>query len=243
MITIEDEEIKFLGNLPTGEKVTSNAWNVKQGTFGKHYFPRFGKTNLYVQLPKSKLKVFLRTAVFIRIQGTENDPLAPFVVVHEWGKKGDIAHWEPTKGQVEPDVPNFRQGMSVTPQKLSGILRHGAYREVCEEAKITPNEIISLKIIPNLIYGGSYPDYPPDFRFQYHIFEAVISRKTFEESQERIRQLKNHTDLNEILPKCEKEKDGVELWNPRKPRWDYLMAPHPRNIVRQYVAYKASKQA
>jgi len=188
---------------------------------GVYHFDRFDKDYVYVEMPESKAKIFLRCCVFLTIKG-EDSPKA-FAIVHRWNKPiggpKDHNNWEPIKGQVEKKemlaAKRLVGGKEHVPF-LNEVLRYTIQREIEEESKIFPCSIKKLKLQQNLAYSSTHSDYPEaNMYFQYMIFTAEISRKDFEAAQERVSSVwEDPRSVN--LRKDEREKNGLSLWSPQK---------------------------
>jgi len=189
---------------------------------GVYHFDKYDKDYVYVQMPESKAKIFLRCCVFLTIKG-ENNPKG-FAIVHRWNKplggSKDHNNWEPIKGQVEKKemlaAKRLVGGNKDHEPFLNEILEYTIQREVEEESKILPCSIKNLKLHRNLAYTSTHSDYPEaNMYFQYMIFSAEISRKDFEAAQERVHAV--WVDPRSVnLRKDEREKNGLGLWTPQK---------------------------
>ena len=189
---------------------------------GVYHFDKYDKDYVYVQMPESKAKVFLRCCVFLTIKG-ENNPKG-FAIVHRWNKSiggpSDHNNWEPIKGQVEKKemlaAKRLVGGNKDHEPFLNEILEYTIQREVEEESKIFPCSLKKLKLHRDLAYTSRHGDYPEaNMHFQYMIFTAEISRKDFDAAQERVHAV--WADPRSInLRKDEREKNGLDLWSTQK---------------------------
>jgi hypothetical protein len=189
---------------------------------GVYHFDKYDKDYVYVQMPESKAKVFVRCCVFLTIKD-EHNPKA-FAIVHRWNKPiggpADHNNWEPIKGQVEQKemlaAKRLVGGTKLHEKFLNEILFYTIQREVEEEAKILPCALKKLKLHREIAYQSTHSDYPePNMYFQYMIFTAEISRKDFEAAQEKVHSI--WTDPRSVnLRKDEREKNGLALWSPQR---------------------------
>ena len=189
---------------------------------GVYHFDKYDKDYVYVQMPESKAKVFLRCCVFLTIKG-ENNPKG-FAMVHRWNKSiggpSDHNNWEPIKGQVEKKemlaAKRLVGGNKEHEPFLNEILEYTIQREVEEESKIFPCSLKKLKLHRDLAYTSRHGNYPEaNMHFQYMIFTAEISRKDFDAAQERVHAV--WADPRSInLRKDEREKNGLDLWSTQK---------------------------
>ena len=187
-----------------------------------YHFDKYDKDYVYVQMPESKAKIFLRCCVFLTIKGENN--LKGFAIVHRWNKPlggpKDHNNWEPIKGQVEKKemlaAKRLVGGNKDHEPFLNEILEYTIQREIEEESKIFPCSLKKLTLHRELAYTSTHGDYPePNMYFQYMIFTAEISRKDFEAAQERVHEV--WTDPRSInLRKDEREKNGLSQWSPQK---------------------------
>jgi hypothetical protein len=188
---------------------------------GMHHFDKYDKDYVFVQMPESKAKVFLRCCVFLTIKG-ENQPKR-FAIVHRWGKPiggpNDKNNWEPIKGQVEEKEKLAAQRLTKTRAHepfLNEILNYTIQREMEEEGKIHPSTVKNLTLHRNLGYTSSHTDYPEEnMHFQYMIFTAEILRKDFEEAQATVYKIYKDPRTME-LKKDVREKNALSLWSPQK---------------------------
>ena len=188
---------------------------------GVYHFDKYDKDYVYVEMPHSKAKVFLRCCVFLTIKGESNKG---FAIVHRWNKPiggpTDHNNWEPIKGQVEKKemlaAKRLVGGNKDHTPFLNEILEYTIQREVEEESKIFPCSLKNLKLHRELAYTSRHGNYPEDaMHFQYMIFTAQISRKEFEAAQERVSTVwEDPRSIN--LRKDEREKNALSLWSPQK---------------------------
>lgn len=187
---------------------------------GVYHFDKYDKDYVYVEMPQSKAKVFLRCCVFLTIKG---DNKKAFAIVHRWNKPiggpADHNNWEPIKGQVEKKemlaAKRLVGGKEHNPF-LNEILEYTIQREIEEESKIFPCSLKNLQLQRELAYTSRHGDYPEaNMYFQYMIFTAEISRKDFEAAQERVSAVwEDPRSMN--LRKDEREKNALSLWSPQK---------------------------
>ena len=198
-------------------------WNIFMpgAKLGMYHFDKYDKDYVYVQMPESKVKVFLRCCVFLTIKG-EDQPKR-FAIVHRWGKPiggpNDKNNWEPIKGQVEEKEKLAAQRLTKTREHepfLLEILKYTMQREAEEEGKIHPTSLKNLTLHRDLAYTSSHSNYPePNMHFQYMIFTAEVSRKDFDKAQKTVHDIFMDPRTME-LKKDVREKNALSLWSPQK---------------------------
>jgi len=205
---------------------------------GTYHFEKYNKNYVYVQMPESKCKIFLRCVIFLTIKGTDKPD--EFAIVHRFNKKlggpTDKNNWEPIKGQVEDKERRAGQRLAGKEHDalLNEVLRYTIYREVEEEAKIHPCSISNLKFHPEIAYTSRHGNYPEaGMHFQYMFFTGEISRKDFEVAQAKVHDM--YLDPRTMnLRKDEREKNGLSLWSKRKGA-SALMGGPAGAMVRLYM--------
>jgi 8-oxo-dGTP pyrophosphatase MutT (NUDIX family) len=217
-------------------------WNLFASgcSLGTFCFKNYHKDYVYVLMPKSKAKVFLRCVIFLTIKGDSDKKR--FAIVHRWSKPvggpKDKNNWEPIKGQVEDKERKAAERMTGKEYTslLHEILRYTIQREVEEEAKIYPYQMENLTFHPELGYTSRHTDYPEkNMYFQYNVFTAEIDKKDFEKAQEKLNELAS--DPRSVnLPKDEREKNALAIWSPRPLEgFSAIMGGTSSAIVRMYL--------
>ena len=231
--TVHGEKIHHVGT-------RINGWNlyVPGCRFGSHDFKRFNKQYVYVELPESENRVFLRTATFLEVQDVPGQTYEPcYVLVHDIGTKGPQS-WDPPKGQVEyKEYETIQHKHRTARAQLRALLKEGVRREVEEESRIKLEDIKGLREIPNLVVGGHHADLPNHFQYQYHIFEGKVSYKVFQKAKAKIDNLRENPHLTVSMPKDIIEKDEVALWSPSD-GLGMIMDGDPKKIMQLYMRYK-----
>jgi hypothetical protein len=216
-------------------------WNIfaPDCKLGVYNFDKYNKDYVYVLMPKSKAKIFLRCVVFLTVKG--KDKPYQFAIVHRWrakiGGPLDKHNWEPIKGQVEEK--ELKAARRITGTKdynslLLEVLRYTIQREIVEESKINPALVKNLQFRPELAYTSNHADYPEqNMYYQYLYFTAEINEKDFIEAQDKLdKASKDPRTL--LLRKDEREKNALALWSSRK-GFESLMGGTPSAIVRLYL--------
>jgi 8-oxo-dGTP pyrophosphatase MutT (NUDIX family) len=192
----------------------------KQGKSGKDYaFVRDGSR-----------RIFLRNILFVRHSNNRNQ----IAIVKEWGAP-DRKGWEPPKGQMEWKEfaeRGYRRGQSLTTEQMIVMMRSGVLRELQEEAKLLPNDIQNLTILP-LSYTEAFPGSTDCFRYQF--WEATC--KTLAPAQKRIRDLVTHPDWVAMIQPDAKEKDAVEWWSPSPASWSKIRGDFSKKMVELWVQH------
>lgn len=222
-----------------------NFWNIfaPNCKLGVYHFEKYNKDYVYVEMPQSKAKVFLRCVVFLTVKGKGKSKrqLNQFAIVHRWkakiGGPLDKHNWEPIKGHVEEKELKAAQRIKGTKDHdslLLEVLRYTIQREILEESKINPALIKNLNFLPELAYTSNHADYPEqNMYYQYIYFTAEINEKDFLEAKEKL-DIAAKDPRTLLLRKDEREKNALSLWSTRK-GFDSLMGGTPSAIVRLYL--------
>jgi 8-oxo-dGTP pyrophosphatase MutT (NUDIX family) len=233
LISVNDVIIKYSGTKSVSKIY---GWNlfVPGIRIGAHDFKRFNKVYAYVALPKSDIWVFLRTAILLEVIGLDKQY---YVIVHDVDKS--VKHgWDVPKGQVE-----YKEFLEIKSQfrspltGLYGLLKEGIARELEEEAKISLDDVIDLRLVPDLVVAGKHKDLPNHFHYQYHIFEGKIHYSFFEKAKKELDRLRMNPTLTLDMSKDMIEKDNIMLWSPSK-GLSNIIEGDPQKIVNLYMAYK-----
>lgn len=179
------------------------------------------KAYAYVEDPDKEWRVYLRSAVFIHLEGV---PFAPdrFLVVKKFGGDPRAAVWEPPKGQMEgKDRGGERDVME--------LLLENVRREVEEEAKI--KELINVRHT-GLVFQGRERDYPAGHYFQYHIFQAFVSVEALQAAATKFAWLHAHPKAWAAMRKDKREKDALGWYRRQGTRLYGRWAP---GIVKLYL--------
>lgn len=205
---------------------------IRRMILGAHTFPS-GKSYAYILTPSGE-KVFLRNILFLH-NATNPSQIA---LVHEFGKRGDKAAWEPPKGQMEWKefaTVGLHHGDSISSKTLERNQRMGVLRELTEEAKILPSEIKGLHRLP-FVYKQPWPESGlKNAAFLYQYWRATTTPATLLEAQERLTHLKSDKDLAQMLPPDNVEKDAIKWWSPlSKISWDCIYGDFSKKMTQLY---------
>ena len=160
------------------------------------------KAYAYVEHPTEGWRVYLRSCAFVHLEG-ETDK-SHFLVVKKTGKPAYSYSWEPPKGQME--------GKDLGRSKpITHYLLENVRREMEEEAAI--HNITSIRHT-GLIYQNQEKTYPPNWYFQYHVYEVTISEKELEKVMEHFQWIADHPEEFARLKRDQREKDAVAWYNP-----------------------------
>lgn len=173
-------------------------------------------------------RIFLRNILFVRHTTNPKE----IAIVKEWGSK-DAKAWEPPKGQMEWKEfaqRDYHKGHHITTEQMIVMMREGVLRELQEEAKIMPNEIDNLVILP-LSYTEQFPGSKDCFRYQF--WEATC--KSLKPAQKRIHDLVSHPDWVAMIQPDAKEKDAVEWWTPTSTSWHKIRGEFSMKMVEIWV--------
>jgi hypothetical protein len=108
-------------------------------------------------------------------------------------------------------------------------MQENMVREVDEEARVKSLQMIRYT---GLFIEDREVDYKPNTFFQYHIFQAFITPKIYEDAANELQWCREHPVEFDKLSRDKKEKDMIAWYNPKEtklmPRW----APR---LVRLYL--------
>jgi ADP-ribose pyrophosphatase YjhB (NUDIX family) len=206
---------------------------------GFHTFPS-GKQYVYVKTPGAAKapRVFLRNILFLRRASKPSE----IALVHEWGASSDV-EWEPPKGQMEwkefaARAGAVASGSIIQANTLANYMREGVLREMSEEAKVKPEEIQNLRMLP-LAYEqawakASTTSHPARFRYQF--WEAQITDSIMLEAQARLKALVTHPNLHS-MPSDVKEKDAIVWWDAANPDWKMIRESFSKKMTSMFVDY------
>ena len=187
----------FEPGLKRGQEVSAYAKKMGYGSNKKY---------LYVENENEGWRVFMRACCFIHIDG-ERDP-SKFIVVKTTNENASGRVWEPPKGQTEG-----KDGLRDPSLRLDKVLEENLEREVYEEAKL---ENLKKMHHTGLVVQSCEDDYPENTYFQYHIFQATVSKEEYEKAKERFAWYKQHPKAWDRLRKDNREKDDISIFDAKK---------------------------
>lgn len=203
---------------------------------GFHTFPRSGKQYTYVKPHGAPGPIFLRNILFL----TPKHSQQTIAIVCEMGSNGGHGTWEPPKGQMEWKEfadSGFKPGSKIELSELYKYMRHGALREMTEEAKLLPSEIENLRRLP-LQYTQAWPESKiAGAAFMYQFWHANVKPGAMLEAQKRIRTLMQNPDWIKILPADMCEKQAITWWNPAKDDTKLIRGAFSNTMTQMYYAY------
>ncbi len=165
----------------------------------------FNDGKQYVYVLQDGKRIFLRNVAFI-----VNPACTKLLVVHNVGTSLGRG-WEPPKGLCEwADFDGAVQNGKVTLQTYNACLRAAMVREVVEEAKILPNELRNVHMLPYAYYGVCDVQ---NNNYMYQFWTATITERTMQKAQQRQRELHTNPDWIDMVPSEIKETDGVDWWD------------------------------
>lgn len=128
-----------------------------------------------------------------------------------------------------------RAGQKITTARLTAFQRAGVLREMTEEAKVLPSELVRLTKMP-LVYEQEWTDSGlSKTRFMYQYWHAIIKPETLYEAQSRMADLVTHAaDWKAILPADMTEKDGIQWWNPDRNGWSCIRGAFSKKMTQLY---------
>jgi hypothetical protein len=193
---------------------------------GYKVFPK-GKRYAYVMIDNHP--VFLRNIMFIH---NTNNP-SQVVIVHEWKMPNN--RWEPPKGQFEWDELGApHKGTKMTQSQILVAMKHGILREVKEEAKILPSELINMHSIQTC-YSQEWPESGiPGAMFLYQFWKAEITPQTMLDAQKRMNELVHNEDWAHLLPPDMLEKDAIRWWAPTREGYAVIRSGFSKKMTHKY---------
>jgi len=185
---------------------------------GKEKFPDFMRYRkfAYVEHPVEGWRVFLRSCAIIRVEGMAAKD--KFIVV----KSTNRATWEPPKGLLEDKDLGPRENI------LTSLLRN-VRREIEEEAAVYHTKSIKYT---GLVLQGQETSYPPNWYFQYHIFEVVISQSEWMKIQEHFNWIAEHPASFARLKRDYREKNAVAIYDSEH---THLSEPLGKALIHLYL--------
>lgn len=201
---------------------------------GYKVFPK-GKRYAYVMIDNHP--VFLRNIMFIH--NTENP--SQVVIVHEWDMPNN--RWEPPKGQFEWDELGApRKGIHMAQSQILAAMKRGILREVKEEAKILPSELINMRSM-NTSYSQDWPESNiPGAMFLYQFWQAEITPRTMLEAQKRMKELTDNKDWKYLLPPDILEKDAIRWWSPSREGYAVIRSGFSKKMTHKYLTLLKAQQ-
>lgn len=182
------------------------------------------KAYAFVEHPSEGWRVYLRSCAFVFVGKTMPQNKSHFIVVKKTDAPTNGKSWEPPKGQME--------GKDLGPKgPIMSYLRENVRREMEEEAAIHNTKSIKYT---GLVYQGKEKDYPPNWVFQYHIFEVLISTNELREMVEHFQWIKEHSVAFAKFKRDKREKDAIEFYNPEKTKLYGSWSP---GIVAMYLEH------
>ncbi len=161
------------------------------------------KAYAYVEHPTEGWRVYLRSCGFVHVDGDPDK--SHFLVVKKTGKPAYSYSWEPPKGQME--------GKDLGRSKpITHYLLENVRREMEEEAAI--KNITSIRHT-GLIYQNQEKTYPPNWYFQYHIYEVTISEDELRRIAEHFKWIAEHPKGFARFKRDRREKDAIAFYNPK----------------------------
>jgi ADP-ribose pyrophosphatase YjhB (NUDIX family) len=109
-------------------------------------------------------------------------------------------------------------------------LLENVHREVEEEAKIT--DLRSLHHT-GLVFQNREKDYPANTYFQYHVFQAFVTKTAIDEAQDEFAWIAEHPLAFARFKKDKREKDALAWFNPIHTK---MMGRWSPSIVAMYLS-------
>jgi ADP-ribose pyrophosphatase YjhB (NUDIX family) len=185
------------------------------------------KAYFYVEHPKEGWRVYLRSACFIheRPTGEELD-IKRFLVVKKRGSALADKAWEPPKGQMEG-----KDGLRDPKKSILSLLKENVKREVAEESRVRQ---VSHLNHTGVVFQGREDDYPPNTYFQYHVFNAVVSKAEWMRASAELEWCREHPLAFDRMKRDKKEKDMIQWYVPSEHK---MMGRWSGSIVAMYLKH------
>ena len=155
--------------------------------------------HLYVEHPTEGWRVYLRGASFLHIATYSPDT---FVIVKTTGKNT----WDLPKGRTKAHEVGQKKNITILEH-----LMDGAMREIYEESHI--KDVRGLRHT-GLVFQSQEADYKPNWYFQYHVFQGMITPAVYTEAERKFEWLRAHPKAFARMATDRKEKDGIALFTP-----------------------------
>jgi len=181
------------------------------------------KGYFYVEHPTEGWRVYLRAACFVHEEGVPFDAKR-FLVVKRTGADNLAKAWEPPKGQMEG-----KDGMRHPRSHIYKLIQENVRREVFEEAHV--DRLQGLRHT-GMIYQNREKDYPANWFFQYHIFQATAPTSAIQMGLNWFAWLKDHPKFFARMKRDKKEKDALRWFDARDTK---MMGRWSPSIAAMYI--------
>ncbi len=189
------------------------------------------KKYFYVEHPTEGWRVYLRACCFLHEEANDKScwDATRFLVVKRAGRPAGGKEWEPPKGQMEG-----KDGLRHPRTSVMTLLEENVKREVGEESRIH-----NLKGLHHtgLVLQGREKDYQPNWYFQYHIFHAMVTPKTWMRAAQELDWYREHPAAFARLRRDHREKDALAWYSPSDTQ---LMGRWSPTLVAMYLKEFAS---
>ena len=186
------------------------------------------KAYFYVEHPTEGWRVYLRSACFVHERPADTKPLdvKRFLVVKNRGSAISDKAWEPPKGQMEG-----KDGLRDPKATMMSLLKENVKREVAEEARV---KHLSHLNYTGVVFQGREDDYPPNTYFQYHVFNAVVSKAEWMRASAELEWCRNHPRAFDRMKRDKREKDMIQWYVPSEHK---LLGRWSGSIVALYLKH------
>jgi len=181
------------------------------------------KGYFYVEHPTEGWRVYLRGACFVHAEGVPFDP-ARFLVVKRPGDHPLAKAWEPPKGQMEG-----KDALKHPRTEIIELIKENVRREVFEEAHV--KQLHGLQHT-GLVYQNTEKDYPANWFFQYHVFQALCPTKEIQKGLDWFAWLRAHPKFFARMKRDKKEKDDLRWFDVRETK---MMGRWSPSIAAMYI--------
>lgn len=182
------------------------------------------KKVFYVEHPTEGWRVFLRAVCFIHEEGYPDR--RRFIVTRRTGGNSTEKVWEAPKGQMEG-----KDAQQHPRWPVMKLLKENIKRECKEEAKI--ERFVSLEPVEGLILQGREQEYPPNYFFQYQVFQGIVKTSVLQKAVDIFAWYKKHPREFQRLSHDDNEKDEITWYSPRGTR---IMGRWSPALTKMYLA-------
>lgn len=187
------------------------------------------KAYFYVEHPTEGWRVYLRSACFVHEKPEDADTpldIKRFLVVKRRGAAMTDSAWEPPKGQMEG-----KDGIRHPNKSILSLLKENVKREVAEEARVKTMHHLNYT---GVVFQNVEKDYPPNTYFQYHVFNAVVSKDEWMRASKELEWCREHPLAFDRMKRDKKEKDMIQWYSPSEMK---LMGRWSGSIVAMYLKH------
>jgi ADP-ribose pyrophosphatase YjhB (NUDIX family) len=124
-----------------------------------------------------------------------------------------------------------KDGMRHPNNSVMSLLRENVKREVAEEARV--KQLTHLNHT-GVVFQGREDDYPPNTYFQYHVFNAVVSKAEWMRASAELEWCREHPAAFDRMKRDKKEKDMIQWYVPSEHK---MIGRWSGSIVAMYLKH------